>query len=71
MLKAPPLNPRTYIYQYYNIDPTEGSYYVQKYLNNYDVIKESHNLCGLNLQSRDLRYSGGLLGFSSELAKMG
>ena len=25
MLKAPPLNPRTYIYRYYNIDPTEGS----------------------------------------------
>ena len=23
--KAPPLNPRTYIYLYYNVDPTEGS----------------------------------------------
>ena len=25
LLKAPPANPRTYIYRYYNIDPTEGS----------------------------------------------
>ena len=25
MLKEPPLIPRTYIYQYYNIDLTEGS----------------------------------------------
>ena len=24
MLKAPPLNPRTNISRYYNIDPTEG-----------------------------------------------
>ena len=32
ILKAPPVNPQTYIYQYYNIDPTEGSLYVQKYV---------------------------------------
>ena len=32
ILKAPPANPRTYIYWYYNIDPTEGSYYVRKSL---------------------------------------
>ena len=25
LLKAPPANPRTYIYRYYNIDPTDGS----------------------------------------------
>ena len=25
ILKAPPINPRTYIYRYYNIDPTEGN----------------------------------------------
>ena len=24
MLKAPPVNPQTYISRYYNIDPTEG-----------------------------------------------
>ena len=32
MLKAPPVNPRVYIYRYYNINPTEGSLYVQKYV---------------------------------------
>ena len=32
MLKAPPLNPQTYIYRYYNIDQTEGSYYFRKYV---------------------------------------
>ena len=25
MLKAPSVNPRVYIYKYFNIDPTEGS----------------------------------------------
>ena len=32
MLKAPPVNPQTYISLYYNIDLTEGRYYVQKYV---------------------------------------
>ena len=30
-MAGPPIIPRTYIYHYYNIDPTEGSY-VQKYV---------------------------------------
>ena len=30
--KRTPLNPPTYISRYYNIDPTEGRYYVLKYV---------------------------------------
>ena len=32
LLTAPPVNPRVYIYWYYNIDPTEGSLYVRRYV---------------------------------------
>ena len=32
ILKAPPVNPRVYIYQYYNIDPKEGLKYVRIYV---------------------------------------
>ena len=32
ILKAPPANPRFYIYRYYNIDPKEGLKYVRKAL---------------------------------------
>ena len=34
ILKAPPVNPRVYIYRYYNIDPMEGLKYVRKYVRN-------------------------------------
>ena len=40
LLKAPLLNPSTYIYRYYNIDPTEGSYYVQKYVRKSSKIRK-------------------------------
>ena len=32
MLKAPPVNPLFYISRFYNIDLTEGRYFVQKYV---------------------------------------
>ena len=31
-LKAPPVNPRVYIYRYYNTDPKEGLKYGLKYV---------------------------------------
>ena len=50
MLKGPPLNPRTYISRYSNIDPTKGRWYVRKYVRkSSNLVKRLTNgLCSIN-----------------------
>ena len=40
MLKAPPVNPRVYIYRYYNIEPKEVLQYVLKYVQKSSKIRK-------------------------------
>ena len=55
MLKEPSLIPWTYIYRHYNIDPTEGSLYVQKYVQKSSKIskKGDNDICPIKKVDND------------------